>query len=183
MKFLINDEEVNFNKEDFPIFINGEAFTQSGASFFSVSLMTKISEEGEKIVFFTALPPAKELFRSQLGERVNDENIMIIESGDEDNFIKELDGIKNLEERTVLFKNIEDYSESLFNRLKDHKLTIFSGDIDKCIFGDNLAKMDFKTKILFTYPEKLEIEDKINLSKYYGCVIGKRLNGIIRIEQ
>ena len=69
------------------------------------------------------------------------------------------------------------------NKLKNHKLTIFSGDIDKCAFGDSLAKMDFKTKIFFTYPEKLEVENKIDLPKYYGHVIGERLNGVIRIEQ
>jgi hypothetical protein len=182
MNILVNNEIVNFTKEDFPMFVNGKAFVQSGASFFSVFMMTKLFENEEKIVFFTALPPAKELFRSQLGDRVNDKNIIIIESGDEDNFIKKLDGIKDLNERIVLFKNIEDYSENLFNRLKEHKLTIFSGNIDKCEFGEQLMKMNFKTKIFFTYPDKFEIENKIDLPKYSGYIIGERFNGVIQIE-
>ncbi|NVN97072.1 hypothetical protein HXX01_02450 [Candidatus Nomurabacteria bacterium] len=183
MKFLINDQEVSFSKEDFPMLVNGQAFIQSGASFFSVSLMTKLFEEGEKIVFFTGFPPAKELFRNQLGSRVNDKNIIIIESGDEENFIKELDNIGDLDERIVLFKNIEEYSQNLFDKLKNHKLTIFSGDVDKCAFSNSLMKMDFKAQILFTYPENLEIENKIDLPKFSGHIIGERLNGIIRIEQ
>lgn len=183
MNFLINNKIVNFIKEDFPMLINGEAFTQSGASFFSVSMMTKLFESGEKIVFFTALPPAKELFRSQLGNRVNNKNIIIIESGDENNFIKELDEIKDLGERIVLFKNIEDYSSKLFDKLKNHKFVIFSGDIDKCEFGEQLVNMDFKTKIFFTYPLKLKVENKLELPKYYGHATGERLNGVIKIEQ
>lgn len=183
MKILVNNEIVNFSKDDFPMFVNGKAFVQSGASFFSVSLMTKLFENREKIIFFTALPPAKELFRNQLGDRVNDKNIIIIESGDEGNFIKELDGINDLNERIVLFKNIEDYSINLFNRLKDHKFTIFSGDIDKCEFGDELVKMNFKTKIFFSYPDKFEIENKIDLPKYNGLIIGEKYNGIIKLSE
>jgi len=183
MKILVNNEIVNFTKEDFPMLINGKAFTQSGASFFSVSLMTKLFEEGEKIVFFTALPPAKELFRNQVGDKVNDKNIIIVESGDESSFIKELDSITDLDERIILFKNIEDYSENLFNRLKNHKLIIFSGDVDRCVFGDKLFEMNFKTKIFFSYSDKLEVKDKIDLPKYNGHFIGERLSGVVRIEQ
>ena len=180
MKISVNDEEIVFQKYDFPMLIHGKAFTQSGASFFSVSLMTKFFENGEKIVFFTALPPAKELFKEQLNGRMN-ENIIIIPTGDEEEFIKELDTIKDLEERIVLFKNIEDYSEKLFDKLKDHKYTIFSGDIDKCEFKEQLAKMDFQTKIFFSYPEKIEINNKIELPKYKGMIISPKYNGMISL--
>lgn len=180
MKILINDKEVVFNKEDFPMFINGKAFIQSGASFFSVSLMTKLFEQGEKIVFFTGFDPAKELFKEQLDGRMN-ENIIVIPTGDEEAFMKQLDEIKDLDERIVLFKNIEDYSLKLFNKLKDHPYVIFSGDIDKCEFGDELSRMNFKTKILFSYPEKMKVENKIELPKYKGLIISQKYNGIISL--
>jgi hypothetical protein len=180
MKILVNDKEVVFNKEDFPMLVNGKAFVQSGASFFSVSLMTKLFENGEKIVFFTGFDPAKDLFKEQLDGKMND-NIIIIPTGDEDDFIKELDSIEDLNERIILFKNIEEYSINLFNKLKDKEFVIFSGDIDKCEFGDELMNKEFKTKIFFSYPEKYEIENKIDLKKYNGHIISNKYNGIISL--
>lgn len=180
MKILINDQEVVFTKEDFPMFVNGKAFTQSGASFFSVSLMTKLFEQGEKIVFFTGFDPAKELFKEQLGGRMS-ENIIIIPTGDEEAFMRQLDEIKDLDERIILFKNIEEYSLKLFDKLKDHKNVIFSGDIDKCAFGDELSKMNFRTKIFFSYPEKMKVENKVELPKYKGLIISQKYNGIISL--
>jgi len=180
MKISINDKEIVFNKDDFPMFINGKAFVQSGASFFSVSLMSKLLEWGEKIVFFTGFDPAKELFRSQIGDKVDD-NIIIIPTGDEGDFIKKLDEIKDLNERIILFKNIEEYSTKLFDKLKDQKLIIFSGDIDKCEFGEQLANKDFQTKIFFSYPEKMNVENKIDLPKYKGLIISQKYNGIISL--
>lgn len=180
MKILVNDKEIVFNKSDFPMLVNGKAFVQSGASFFSVSLMTKLLEWGEKIVFFTGFDPAKELFRSQIGDVQND-NIIIIPSGDEEKFIQKLDEIKNLKERIILFKNIEEYSTNLFNRLKNQELVIFSGDIDECEFRDELSKINFKTKIFFSYPEKIEVENKIELPKYKGLIISQKYNGLISL--
>lgn len=180
MKILVNEEEIIFNKEDFPMLINGKAFVQSGASFFSVSLMTKLFKNGEKILFFTGFDPAKDLFKEQLKGEMND-NIIIIPTGDEEDFIKELDNIKDLDERIVLFKNIEEYSLNLFNKLKDQKLVIFSGDIDKCEFKDELIKKEFKTKIFFSYPERMEIENKIELQKYKGHIISNKYNGLISL--
>jgi hypothetical protein len=114
--------------------------------------------------------------------RIND-NIIIIETGDEENFIKELDEIKDLNERIVLFKNIEDYSLKLFDKLKDHKCTIFSGDIDRCVFREQLLSLDFKTKIFFSYPENLEVENKIDLPKYSGMIISDNHKGEIKLEK
>lgn len=181
MNILVNNKIVEFDKEDFPMFVNGEAFVNSGASFFSVSLMTKLVSTGHKIVFFTGFPPAKELFREQIGDIKNDD-IIIIDSGDEDEFINRLDEIKDLDERVILFKNIEEYSIKLFDRLKDKKFIIFSGDIDKCAFRDSLLKKDFQNKIFFSYPQSINIENKIELPKYCGHIIGEKYNGIIKLD-
>jgi len=178
MKILINDKEVVFNKEDFPMLINGR--DKSGASFFSISLLANLFENGEKILLFSAYDPAKEEFRKQLGDSIN-ENALIIESGDKENFIKELDNINDLSEKIILCKNIENYSSDLFNKLKDQELVIFSGDIDKCEFGEQLVNNDFKTKIFFSYPGKMEVEDKIELPKYKGMIISSKYEGIISL--
>jgi hypothetical protein len=178
MKILINDKEVVFNKENFPMLINGA--DKSGASFFSISLLVNLFENREKVLFFSAFDPAKEEFRKQLGDSING-NTLIIESGNEENFIKELDKISDLSDRIVLCKNIENYSSNLFNKLTDQELVIFSGDIDKCEFGEQLVKKDFKTKIFFSYPEKLEVENKIELPKYKGMIISSKYKGIISL--
>ena len=182
MRILVNNKVANFTHEDFPMLISGEAFVQSGASFFGVSLMTELFKKGEKIVLFTALPQAKDLFRKQIEGALN-ENAIIIESGDEDLFIKKLNLIEDLDERIILFKNIEEYSINLFNKLKDKKLVIFSGDLDKCEFNDELVKKDFKTKIFFTYPKKIQIENKIDLPRYRGFIISDNYNGLVEIEK
>lgn len=178
MKILINDKEVVFNKEDFPMLINGA--DKSGASFFSISLLVNLFENGEKVLLFSAYDPAKEEFRKQLDNSIN-ENALTIESGDEENFIKELDKINDLSNRIILCKNIENYSSNLFNKLKDQELVIFSGDIDKCGFGEQLVNKDFKTKIFFSYPEKIKIENKIELPKYKGMIISSKYEGIISL--
>lgn len=181
MNILFNNEIINFNKEDFPMLFSGKALVHSGASMFSVSLMTKLFERGEKIVFFTAFSQAKELFREQLNNKIN-ENIIIIESGDEDTFIEELDKIKDLDERIVLFKNIENYSHKIFDKLKDHKLTIFSGDLDTCRVADELMKKEFKTKIFFSQSENYPQEGMDNLPKYYGKITNEKYNGMVSLE-
>lgn len=179
MNILINNEIENFTHEDFPMLISGGC--KSGTSFFSVCLMAELFKRGEKEVFFTAYTPAKDEFRKQLGASIND-NAMIIDSGDENAFLQEIEEIKDLEERIVLVKNMENYSLKLFDKLKDKKLVIFSGDMDKCEFGDNLAEKDFKTKIFFSYPKKIKVENKIELPKYKGLIISDKYNCLINLE-
>jgi hypothetical protein len=178
MKILINDHEVVFNKEDFPMFINGA--DKSGASFFSISFLANLFENGKKVLLFSAFDPAKEEFRKQLNDSIN-ENALIIESGDEENFIKELDNINDLSDRIVLCKNVENYSLNLFNKLKDKKLVIFSGDIDRCEFGEQLVNKDFNTKIFFSYTGKMKVENTIELPKYKGLIISSKYNGVISL--
>ncbi len=178
MNILINDQIVNFTKDDFPILINGA--NKTGASLFSISLVSNLFKNGNKIVFFTAYPEAKIDFRKQLGDLIN-ENSVIIDSGEESVFIEKLDEIKDLDETIVLLKNIENYSIKLFNKLKDKKLVIFSGDIDKCEFRDQLSNKDFKTKIFFSYPESIKIKNKIDLPKYNGHIESYIHNGLIKL--
>ncbi len=180
MKFLVNDGIVNFTHDDFPMLISGA--DKTGSSFFSISLMTDLYKKGEKVLLFSALPQAKDLFKEQVGDNLN-KNAIIIESGNENFFLNKLNEIQDLLERIILSKNIEEYSINLFNKLKDKKLVIFSGDVDRCEFVDELIKNDFKTKIFFSYPEKIQIENKIDLPKYTGFIISDSHNGLIKVEK
>ena len=180
MKILIDDKNVIFNKEDFPVLISGACKT--GSSLFSISLVTSLFENGNKVLFLTAYPEAKTDFRRQLGTNIN-ENAMIVDSGEESVFIEKLNQIEKLDDTIILLKNMENYSSKLFDKLKNHKLVIFSGDMDNCEFGDDLAKMDFKTKIFFSYPQKINVENKIELPKYNGHIMGDKLNGVIKFAE
>ena len=163
MKILINDKEIVFNKEDFPILITGACKT--GSSLFSISLVTSLFENNNKVLFLTAYPEAKVDFRRQLGDKIND-NAIIVDSGEESVFIENLYQMSDLNDIIILLK-----------------YTIFSGDIDNCVFGDELVKMDFKTKIFFSYPNKLEVGNKIELPKYNGMIMNQKYYGIIKFEE
>lgn len=178
MKILINDKEAIFNKDDFPILISGACKT--GSSIFSISLVTSLVENGNKVLFLTAYPEAKEDFRRLLGESI-DEKAIIVDSGEEDFFIEKLNHIDDLENTVVLLKNMDVYSTKIYDVLKDHKLVIFSGDMDKCEFREQLANKKFKTKIFFSYPEKIEIDNKIELPKYKGLIRSQKYNGVISL--
>ncbi|HEY5588820.1 MAG TPA: hypothetical protein VIK86_07685 [Candidatus Paceibacterota bacterium] len=180
MNILVNNEIVRFTQDDFPILITGAC--KKGASLFSVSLVTSLFESRNKILFLTAYPEAKADFRKQLGDSIN-ERAIIIDSGEQDVFMEKLDEAKDLDETIILLKNMENYSTKLFNKLKDKKLVIFSGDIDECVFGEQLANKDFKTKIFFSYPKIIKIENKIDLPKYNGHIIGDKYNGIVKFEE
>lgn len=179
MNIVVNDQTIKFNHEDFPMLISGSPST--GSSFFSIELMVNLFQNGEKVVLFSAYEQAKELFKKEVGDSTN-ENILIIESGDDNKFIEELSAISDLSERIVLYKNIDNYDVKLFNQLKDRKLVIFSGNLDACQFKDELLKKEFKTKIFFSYPKDVEIEDKIELPKYCAFIINNKYQGIITMK-
>lgn len=178
MNILFNNEIVKFDREDFPMLISG--VPSAGSSFFSIEIMVDLFKNGEKIILFSAYEQAKELFKNEVGDYMND-NIMIIESGDEKLFIKKIKEISDLSERIILYKNIDNYDRKLFDILKDNKLVIFSGDLDECEFKDDLLKKEFKTKIFFSYPDNLSIENKIELPKYCAHIISSKYNGIVKI--
>ena len=105
MKILINDKEIVFNKEDFPILITGACKT--GSSLFSISLVTSLFENNNKVLFLTAYPEAKVDFRRQLGDKIND-NAIIVDSGEESVFIENLYQMSDLNDIIILLKNIRE---------------------------------------------------------------------------
>lgn len=178
MNILLDDKKVDFSLNDLPILISGAEKT--GSSFFTVCLLANLLKSGHKVIFFSAHPAAKEEFRSQAG--VNLENALIIDSENEDDFIDTIKNISDLSERVVLIKNIDSYSQKLFEVVKDLKLVIFSGDLDKCQFAGYLLRNNFSSKIFFSYSEIYPIEDLKSLPKYSGKIISDKYNGVIKLE-
>lgn len=179
MNILINNKIAEFTHEDFPMLIVGAP--REGSSFFSVSLMAHLFKHGEKIILFSAYEQAKELFKEQIGNS-NNSKVIVVESGDDKLFIKQLENINDLSERIILYKNIDDYDVELFNKLKDLKLVIFSGDLNRCKFKNELIRKEFNTRIFFSYPDGVSIEDKIEIPKYSAHIISDKYNGIIKVD-
>jgi hypothetical protein len=178
MNILINDENADFSLHDLPILISGAEKT--GSSFFTVSLLANLLKNGHKVILFSAYSAAKEEFRNQIDTGLSD--ALIIDSEKEDDFIRIIENTPNLSEIIVLIKNIDQYSKKIFEAVKDLKLIIFSGDLDKCEFSDDLLKMKLTSRIFFSYSEKYPMEETKLLPKYSGLIVSERYNGVIKLE-
>jgi hypothetical protein len=178
MDILINNKISNFEKTDFPMIING--VDKSGASFFSVSLLASLLKQGRKTLLFSAYPMAKAEFRKQI--QGFEDQAIIIDSGDEEVFIKTISACPDLSERVALIKNIDSYSVNLFNAIKNLKQVIISGNLDNCAWADGLLNMKYSSLILFSSSHNFP---KISLSKipqYSGIITSSRYNGIIQLS-
>ena len=178
MNVLLNNQKINFDSNDFPMLISGAEKT--GSSFFSICLLAELLKNGYKVLFLSAYPMAKEEFKKQIGDKI--ENAVIIESGEEKDIIKGIKDTTDLEKRLILIKNIDVYSYKIFDALRDLKLVIFSGDLDKCQFTDSLINKAFPSKIFFSQSEKYPHSIMPNLAKFCGEIVSKKYNGIINLD-
>jgi hypothetical protein len=176
MGILVNNKKIDFTESDFPMLISGA--DKTGTSFFSVFLMASLLNKGKKVLFFSAFPMAKEEFRNQIDD---EKNAIIIDSGEEKALIDSIKNTSDLPQRVIFIKNIDSYGPGLFNAVKDLKLVIFSGDIDKCRFADDLIKKDWATKIFFSQSKKFPAIELANLPKYSGKIISDKYNGVITL--
>ncbi|MDD3939669.1 MAG: hypothetical protein PHF49_03410 [Patescibacteria group bacterium] len=178
MNILLDDKKIDFSLNDLPILISGAEKT--GSSLFTICLLTNLVKSGHKVILFSAHLAAKEEFRNQVGSGAD--KALIIESESEDVFIEIIKTIPDLSERVVLIKNIDSYTQKLFNVVKDLKFVIFSGDLDKCQFADDLMNLNFESKIFFSFSEKCPVEELKELPKYFGKIIGEKYNGVIKLD-
>lgn len=178
MNILVDDKQIDFSLDDLPILISGAE--KAGSSFFTLCLLANFLKSGHKIILFSAHPAAKEEFRSQVSTDLN--NALIIDSENEDDFIAIIKNTPDASERIVLIKNIDQYSKKIFEAVKDLKFVIFSGNLDKCQFSDDLEKKNFSSKIFFSYSEKHPMEKLKSLPKYSGLIVSAKYNGVIKIE-
>jgi KaiC/GvpD/RAD55 family RecA-like ATPase len=175
MNILINDKKTEFTKADFPMLVSGAEKT--GTSFFSICLLANLLKSGQKVLLFSAYPAAKEEFSKQI--KGFEDDALIIESGEEEAFIEMLPDIDDLSKRVILFKNIDAYSAKLFEALHDLKNVIFSGDLDKCQFAEELMKKKMTTKIFFSQSAKFPQPGLESLEQYQGEIFSDKHQGKI----
>ncbi|MFA6098982.1 MAG: hypothetical protein WCV50_05590 [Patescibacteria group bacterium] len=195
-KILLNKEIHIFTENDLPCLITYAEKT--GGSHFSITMVVDLFLHGSKILFLTAYPMAKENFLEQIEidhskialvnspgdlEKAKDSQVIILESGNENLFFDVVKTLPDLQERVVLIKNMEVFTQAVFDVCISMKKIILSGNIDTCIDKERISKKYFKTIIAFSKPDiLLPIEIPV-LEKYVGYLSNKDESGNVIVQK
>jgi hypothetical protein len=191
-KILLNEEEYKIKKDDLPCLITYR--DKEGGSQLSISLIADLFLRGEKILFITAFPAGKENFFEQTkGEeekisyitdaaKLDSKDLAIIlESGNGKLLSEALDRLDDIHERIIFIKNIEAFDDEVVSRCLGKDNIILSGDIDKCISKEQIAKKKYKMIIAFSKPLTLLPINIPALEKYSGYLQSADAQGFIRV--
>jgi len=192
-QILINDGIYQVKENDLPCLITYAEKT--GGSHFSISMVVDLFLQGQKILFLTAYPMAKDNFFEQIKGHEKNINFIteekqlettsqaiILESGNEALFLQALKKLSDLDERIILVKNIEVFSQAVFDACLENKKIILSGNIDKCVAKKQIASTKFNTIVAFSQAEiKLGINLPL-LEKYTGYWQGQEISGQVKLK-
>jgi hypothetical protein len=192
-QIILNNKAYQTNKDDLPCLIT---YTEkTGGSHFSVSMVADLFLQGQKILFLTAYPMAKDNFLKQIqGYEKNTSYIsdpkqlnpntqaIILESGNEDLFLEAIKILPDIKERIILIKNIEVFSQTIFDQCLNYQKIILSGNIDKCSAKIDISNYPFNTIIAFSKPEINLPITLPPLEKYLGYWSGKNKKGLTKIQ-
>jgi hypothetical protein len=192
-QILINNTIYRVRENDLPCLIT--YVEKTGGSHFSVSMIVDLFLQDQKILFLSAYPMAKDNFLEQIKgqeknvifvnkeKKLNATNqVIILESGNEKLFLQALKKLSDIDERIILIKNIEVFSQNVFDACLNNKKIILSGDIDKCVAKKQIASKKFNTIVVFTKP-KINLGITVpNLRKYIGYWYSQKIIGQAKIK-
>ena len=192
-QILLNNQIYQIKENDLPCLIT---YTEkSGGSHFSVSMIVDLFLQGKKILFLTAYPMAKDNFLEQT--KGHEENTIfvteqaqldttsqaiILESSNEALFLQALKKLNDLDERIILVKNMEVFSQSVFDACLNKQKIILSGNIDKCVAKKQIAAKKFNTIVAFSQAEINLNIDLPPLEKYTGYWQGQEISGLTKLN-
>lgn len=194
-KILLNWQPYNITGNDLPTLVTYDK--HMGGSHLSIVLIADLFLKGSKILFLTAYPMAKDNFINQIGENnlnvsfvdstegleesINSQAI-IIESGNATLFLNAIKNLPDLDERIIFIKNIEIFSEEVYDACIGFEKLIISGNIDECNFNEKIPNHTFKTLIAFNQP-KTDIHIQVPpLEKWSSYLSTESKNGILTIN-
>ncbi len=191
-KVTLDNEEFNFNESLLPCLITGAA--GSGVSYFSITMVGNLIQQGKKMIFFTAFPVAREELYAQIGRdstfeikseldigSIPEGKSIVVKSGNIHLWQQVIESIKNIDEYIIFVKNIEEYNETVLRVVGDNKKIIMSGNIDLCSFKKNAVEREWKSKIIFTMPY-VNLNIKIpKLEKFESYIESEEYKGILRL--
>ena len=165
-KIQLNEKPFEISENQLPCLIS--YLEKTGGSRFSISFIVNLFLSGSKILFLTAYPMANESFLKQTNnsiltiarlksesDLIGNENAqaIIIESGNENLFVKVTESLDDIEKRVIFVKNIEMFKNSTIRKCLNFERIILSGNIDKCQLKKEVLKKPYTTTILFNQPQ------------------------------
>lgn len=193
MNILLNGTQTTFATSDLPALITGAP--KHGASHFSLCLMVDLFRRGHKVLVLSAFYSVEDDFKRMLTseeldrfESVETDNsvagkqLILVNPGNAAALTAVLSALDDLNDRIVLVKNVERFSLDAFDAVRNLPLLVIAGDADVCPLVDELAKIDFATKIFFSPSIKFRVDGMPTLEKYQGFAIGTEKNGIVALK-
>ena len=194
-EILLNKEVFHFTENGLPCLVHYK--NKTGGSHFTVTLVADLFLQGSKILFLTAYPMAKDNFLEQVKgkekdiifiEEVSDlkdsENYqaIILKSGDEKLYLDVIKVIPDINERVVLVKNFEIFTEETIEKTLQMKKIILSGDIDKSPSKKQISDKLYQTTISFSQPDTAVDFKTPILEKYSGYLETTDKEGLVQIK-
>lgn len=191
MAITLNNDDFAFTTSHLPCIING--VDGSGASNFSIHLAAQLIQQGNKLVFFTAYPMAKDKLKSLVKndllaevsssrdiDYMDQDKTILVNSNDLELFHNVLQSIGVTNDYTVFVKNIESY-DSLGSLVWKYSRLMLSGSIDDCGYADDAMKVNWKSKIMFSSSRNITQIDLPQLEKYEAYLESPDNTGILRL--
>lgn len=192
-QILLNNEVYHITEDDLPCLIHYT--TKAGGSHFSVTMIADLFLRGSKILFLTAYPMAKDNFLQQIkgmesktafvmdeSQLKTDAQAIILESGNEKLFLKAIEKLDDINERVVLVKNMEVFSNAVFDSCLKMQKIILSGDLDECSVKKQISNKQYKTVVLFSNPETPLKVELPTLEKYTGYLWSDGKEGLVTVK-
>jgi hypothetical protein len=180
MKIIIKNKEIKASAFETPILVSGEC--GSGASYFSVVLISRLVNLGEKVIYFCRSRQGVELLINLTNLSQDSTQVLIVEPGDRDSFKHILENTSDLGSRIVFVKNIEQlFDKDNFEIIKKAKGYVLSGDSDLCPAIDSAHL--FKSKVFFSDSKKFNFQMPRTIQKYEGFAVSTKINGQVMINK
>lgn len=160
MRIFLDKKEIMFGEKHLPMVIHGK--DGSGASLYTLTLAANFYARGSKILFLCGFPMAHEEFLKQAG---NDDRATFCVKEEVERFRALLEENNDLDDTLIVIKNIELFSEDIFDLASAKRKCIVSGDVGKSPFKEKILAKKYSTKIFYS---PLEGEDVPPLEKYHG---------------
>lgn len=192
---LFNKEVFHFTENGLPCLVHYK--NKTGGSHFTVTLVADLFLQGSKILFLTAYPMAKDnfleqvkgkekdiIFIEEISDLKNSENhqAIILKSGDEKLYLDAIKVIPDINERIVLVKNFEIFTEETIEKTLQMKKIILSGDIDKSPSKKQISDKLYQTTISFSQPDTAVDFKTPILEKYTGYLKTTDKEGFVQIK-
>ncbi|OGN28097.1 MAG: hypothetical protein A3A33_04125 [Candidatus Yanofskybacteria bacterium RIFCSPLOWO2_01_FULL_49_25] len=172
IKFYLNgnnqEQPIAFDLSFLPMMISGGE--GSGASFFSVSVVSSLALQGLPVLFYSLKPDARTLFERQIGTRKDDSDIIMVESGNAELAQKAFAELVPRGEHILFIKNAEvTITKELLLVVEKSDKLILSGDLNASPLQKYIDEKEFATTII--------------MENRKGYFINNARQGIVRVEE